>query len=192
VFIDAATGTVTIATPLAMLAVVFIAVAIVQQVVSVAATYLSESVGWTATNALRADLAAHCMRLDMPFHNQHTPGEFIERIDGDVSALANFFSAFIIQVFGNLILLAGVLILLAMADWRIGLMLFIFVIGSRCCCACAKSPRRCGWPSARPSPTTTAFWRSAWPAQRTSAAAARANTPSSAFTICCVWPSAPR
>jgi len=127
-FIDAATGVAPIATPLALLAVLFIAVAIVQQVVSVGATYLSESVGWTATNALRADVAAHCMRLDMPFHNQHTPGEFIERIDGDVSALANFFSAFIIQVFGNVILLAGVLVLLAMADWRIGLVLLIFVV----------------------------------------------------------------
>jgi ATP-binding cassette subfamily B protein len=127
-FIDAATGVAPITTPLAVLAVLFIAVALAQQVVSVGATYLSESVGWTATNALRADVAAHCMRLDMPFHNQHTPGEFIERIDGDVSALANFFSAFIIQVFGNVILLAGVLVLLAMADWRIGLVLLIFVV----------------------------------------------------------------
>jgi ATP-binding cassette subfamily B protein len=127
-FIDAATDVAPITTPLAVLAVLFIAVALAQQVVSVGATYLSENVSWTATNALRADLAAHCMRLDMPFHNQHTPGEFIERIDGDVSALANFFSAFIIQVFGNVILLAGVLVLLAMADWRIGLVLLIFVV----------------------------------------------------------------
>ena len=42
--------------------------------------YLGEHVGWTATNALRADLYQHCLKLDMSFHNQHAPGELIERI----------------------------------------------------------------------------------------------------------------
>ena len=37
----------------------------------------------------------------MGFHKDHTPGELIERIDGDVTALANFFSAFIIKVVGQ-------------------------------------------------------------------------------------------
>ena len=36
-----------------------------QQIVSVLATYVSENVGWTATNALRQDVASHCLRLDM-------------------------------------------------------------------------------------------------------------------------------
>ena len=39
----------------------FIGVALAQQVVSALATYLSERVGWSATNALRADLARHCL-----------------------------------------------------------------------------------------------------------------------------------
>jgi len=109
-------------------ALLFITVAIAQQVLSVSATYTSETVGWTATNALRTDLGAHCMGLDMSFHNARTPGEMIERIDGDVSALANFFSAFVVQVFGNLLLMAGVLILLARENVLIGLMLLVFVV----------------------------------------------------------------
>ena len=110
------------------LALIFISTAVAQQLVSVAATYTSESVAWTATNELRADLSEHCMRLDMPFHNAHTPGEMIERIDGDVSALASFFSQFIIQIIGNGLLLLGVLVLLLREEWRIGLMLTGFVI----------------------------------------------------------------
>ena len=50
----------------------------------------------------------------MGFHKAHTPGELIERIDGDVIALSNFFSAFIIKVVGNATLLLGILVLL----WR--------------------------------------------------------------------------
>ncbi len=66
-----------------------------------AVTYLGENVAWTATNALRAELAWHCLNLDMSFHNDHTPGEMIERIDGDVTELANFFSQFVVTLIGN-------------------------------------------------------------------------------------------
>ena len=104
----------------------FMGVALMQQIVSVWATYVSERVGWTATNALRADLAEHCLYLDMSFHNARTPGEMIERIDGDVTSLSSFFSQFVIQVFGNVVLLVGVLILLFREDWRIGLALGVF------------------------------------------------------------------
>ena len=81
------------------------------------------NVGWTATNALRADLASHCLLLDMSFHHQHTPGEMVERIDGDSNALGGFFSTFVVQVLGNAILLVGILVLLYREDWRAGLVL---------------------------------------------------------------------
>ena len=116
-------------------ALLFIGVALVQQVASVLATYVSENVAWTATNALRADLAEHCLCLDMSFHNAHTPGEMIERVDGDVTALSNFFSQFVIQVLGNALLLVGVLALLFREDWRVGLaltgfaLLALFILG---------------------------------------------------------------
>ena len=109
-------------------ALIFLVVALVQQVVSVLAAYVSENVAWTATNALRADLADHCLHLDMSFHNAHTPGEMIERIDGDVTTLSNFFSQFVIQVLGNGLLLVGILVLLFREDWRVGLGLSLFVL----------------------------------------------------------------
>lgn len=110
------------------LAALFIGVALLQQVVKIVATYFSERVGWTATNALRVDLAQHLITLDMGFHKRHTPGELIERVDGDVTALANFFSQFIIKILGNLLLLLGVLVVLLFQDWRAGLALTLFTI----------------------------------------------------------------
>ncbi|MGC9335784.1 MAG: ABC transporter ATP-binding protein [Anaerolineae bacterium] len=107
-------------------AALFLAVALVQQAVSVAAIYVSENVAWTATNALRADAAAHCLRLDLSFHNAHSPGEMIERLDGDVTALSNFFSQFVVQVLGNGLLLVGILVLLTREDWRVGLTVGLF------------------------------------------------------------------
>jgi ABC-type multidrug transport system fused ATPase/permease subunit len=98
----------------------FIGIALVTQLLSLGATFISEIVAWSATNDLRADLALHCLRLDMVFHKGRTPGELIERIDGDVTALANFFSQFVIRVLGNVILMFGVLIVLLIEDYRIG------------------------------------------------------------------------
>ena len=120
VYIDSATP----GRPLATLfgaAAVYLALVGLTMVVTVWATYTSEDVGWTATNALRADLALHCLTLDMSFHNARTPGELIERLDGDVTALANFFSEFVLRVAGNVLLLLGVLVLLAREDGRLGL-----------------------------------------------------------------------
>jgi len=106
----------------------FVGVALVNQVLSVTAMYTGENVGWTATNALCRDLTMHCLRLDMSFHKSHTPGEMIERLDGDVTALATFFSQFVIHVGGNVVLLVGVLIALSRADWRVGLAFAVFAL----------------------------------------------------------------
>jgi ATP-binding cassette subfamily B protein len=126
-FIDTATSGGPLAT-LINAALLFIGVAIVNQGLSILNTYLSETVAWTATNALRFDLARHCLNLDLSFHKTHPPGELIERIDGDVSALANFFSQFLIHVLGNLVLLLGVLVLLFREDWRVGAGLSLFAL----------------------------------------------------------------
>ncbi len=112
------------------LAVLFIAIALVTQVVTVAETTAATNIGLTATNRLRADLALHCLRLDLSFHNAHTPGELIERVDGDVGTLGNFFSRFIVHMIGNAILLAGVLLLLFRIDWRVGLAMTVFAIAA--------------------------------------------------------------
>ena len=109
-------------------ALLFIGIAVVQQVVSLLVTYVGESVGWSTTNELRADLAEHCLQLDMSFHNVRAPGEMIERIDGDVSALANFFTQFVIGILGSAVYLVGVLVLLFREDWRVGAALTGFAL----------------------------------------------------------------
>jgi len=113
---------------LTVMAVWFIGIALVQQIVAVGVTYLGENVAWIATNWLRYDLARHCLYLDMSFHNERTPGEMIERIDGDINALSNFFSQFTLQVLGNGILLLGVLVLLFREHLHVGAALTGFVV----------------------------------------------------------------
>ena len=112
------------------LAVAFMTIAVGYQVLAVLATWLAENVGWTATNSLRRDLADHLLHLDMDFHKTHTPGELVERVDGDVTALSNFFGQFVINVVGNLLLLVGIIVLLFRESIWVGLSMSLFAMGA--------------------------------------------------------------
>ncbi|MBX3015527.1 MAG: ABC transporter ATP-binding protein, partial [Caldilineaceae bacterium] len=118
------------AAALLQLALLFLGAAVLKYLLTLALTYWSEDVGWRATNALRADLTAHCLRLDLPFHHRYTPGMLIERIDGDVGQLSHFFSRLLLQFGGNFLLLLGILSVLTWEDWRLGVGFLLFLLGA--------------------------------------------------------------
>jgi ATP-binding cassette subfamily B protein len=115
---------------LTSIAELFLVVAVVQQATGVIANYRSKKIAWTATNDLRADLALHVLKLDVSFHEEHSPGELIERIDGDINEMADFFSSFVVQVLGNVLLLLGVLVVLTLLNLWLGLsVIAVSVVG---------------------------------------------------------------
>lgn len=126
-FIDQATTGAPIDT-LTWLALLFLVAALGAQLVTVGESYVAENVGLTATNQMRSDLTLHTLKLDPQFHGSHTPGELIERVDGDVATLSNFFSRFVVQMFANAVLLVAVLGLMFTIDWRVGLATSVFVV----------------------------------------------------------------
>ncbi|WMT39154.1 ABC transporter ATP-binding protein [Paenibacillus sp. D2_2] len=107
-FIDTAAGG-GVVSSLLLLAGAFLVVAVFNQLITVAVSYIGNDVAWRSTNKLRGDLLRHCLKLDMRFHNVKTPGEMIERVDGDVTGISNFFAMFIVQVIGSFVLLVGIL-----------------------------------------------------------------------------------
>ncbi|HLZ60220.1 MAG TPA: ABC transporter ATP-binding protein [Ktedonosporobacter sp.] len=124
-FIDSLQGDMS---SLVHIAILFIALVIIDQLVTAFANYMSEDISWRATNALRTDLALHCLNLDMSFHKAHTPGELIERVDGDIALLSQFFSRFVFSVLGRVLLLIGIVGLTFSVDWRVGLLLLAFTL----------------------------------------------------------------
>ena len=126
-FLDAVTGQAEASTYV-FYAGLYIVAAFALRGIRVGEDYLAGLVAWKATNALRVDLVRHCLSLDLSFHLVHTPGELIERIDGDVSVLNNFFSRFVIIIVTNALIVLGVVVILAEIDWRMGLL-----VGSYTC-----------------------------------------------------------
>ncbi|MBK6770047.1 MAG: ABC transporter ATP-binding protein [Ardenticatenales bacterium] len=110
------------------IAVAFLGAAVVNELLSAAVTWMGQDVRWRATNALRADLTRHALRLDLTFHGAQTPGKMIERLDGDVTELSNLMSDYALRAAGNVLTLVGVLVLLAREDGWLGLAFLGFVL----------------------------------------------------------------
>ena len=106
---------------LAGAAALFLATAVAGQGVMGLTIYLSQAISWSATNALRLDLTRHCLGLGISFHKEHSPGELVQRVDGDVSALGTFLSQFVINMLSSALLSASTIVLLFVEDWRVGL-----------------------------------------------------------------------
>lgn len=105
---------------LVVLALGYLALAVSGQLARMLTAWLASRLAWDGTNRLREHLAEHALELDMAYHGQRTPGEMIERVDGDVMALAQFTVAFLLDVVVSLLLLAGVLVMVLVVDLRIG------------------------------------------------------------------------
>jgi ATP-binding cassette, subfamily B, bacterial len=110
------------------MAVAYIIIAIVVQVTQIWATYVGENFAWDITNSVRTDLTKHCVHLDYQFHQAHSPGELIERVDGDVTTLATFLSTAFLVIASNMLLVPAVFIAMFITEWRIGFVLLLYAI----------------------------------------------------------------
>src|SRR5262245_1422965 len=88
----------------------------------------SAHVSWRAGNRLREQLAAHALRLEQAWHGRHSPGQLIERIDGDVEAMGRFFAGIAVHLVGNVILVLGMVVVAAVIDPLTGLVLALTAV----------------------------------------------------------------
>lgn len=113
---------------LTIAASIYIGISLLSHFTYLSALYFGIRIVWGATNRLRYDLTKHCINLDMTFHNKYKPGEMIERIDGDVIALSNFFSRFTFDLIGSVILIIGILTAFFIESWIFGVAFTGFTI----------------------------------------------------------------
>jgi ABC-type multidrug transport system fused ATPase/permease subunit len=115
---------------LTKLALLYLVVALVAEALQLVVVWGTVSVAWRAGNRLRERLADHALSLDLAWHGNHSAGVLIERIDGDIEALVKFVGTLVLDVFGNVVLVAGVLVVSVFIDWRAALVLTVFSAGA--------------------------------------------------------------
>lgn len=113
---------------LTFVAVGYLTLAVAGQAARTGTAWLASRLAWDGTNRLRERLAEHALGLDLAFHGRRTPGEMIERVDGDVVAIAEFAVAFLLDVVAGLLLLAGVLVVVLTVDPFVGAVLSAYCV----------------------------------------------------------------
>ncbi|TMR14667.1 ABC transporter ATP-binding protein [Nonomuraea turkmeniaca] len=126
-FVDDAIGGASIR-HLTLIALGYLVLAVAGQAARMVTAWLASRLAWDGTNRIRERLAGHALGLDMTFHGRHTPGELIERVDGDVVAVADFVVAFLLDVVAGVLLLSGVVVVVFGVDWRIGCVLLAYCL----------------------------------------------------------------
>src|SRR6185295_8106950 len=124
--VDRATsGTTT--SQLSRLAVLFLIVAVATQLINMAVAWMATITAWHTTNGIRIRLARHVLGLSHAFHRQHTPGELIQRVDGDVTSVSDFMGRVIPRAAGALFTMVGMIGVLIVVDWRLALGALVYV-----------------------------------------------------------------
>ena len=125
--VDDARGGAT-ASHLVRLAGLFLAIAVGAQLLTVAFTWFATVTAWHTTNDIRLNLAGHVLGLDHEFHRKHTPGELIQRVDGDVTSVSDFLGQVVPRALGALAMVFGMIIVLAVVDWRLAAGAALYVL----------------------------------------------------------------
>jgi len=105
----------------------YLAVAFLHQGANVAAAYQAADLAWLATNDLRRELSAHVMDLDLAFHRQTSPGELVSRVDGDLTAVSEFFTSFATRALIAVVTLIGMLTVVSFTYWPVGIGLAVYL-----------------------------------------------------------------
>lgn len=98
-------------------ALAFFAIFAVRAVSGVGQKILMSRVAEATVAKVQTDLTRHLMTLDTSFHNRHPPGYLIERVQGDVKAVADTWQAVITGAGRDVIALIALFSVAISVDW---------------------------------------------------------------------------
>ena len=113
---------------LVRVAALFIGVAVAGSALEVVRSHAGAVLAWHAMNALRHRLFRHAIDLGHSFFARSSPGNLLERIDGDVAKLGRLLSDLLPELAANLLMTAGIAVVLLFEDWRVGAAVAAFAV----------------------------------------------------------------
>jgi ABC-type multidrug transport system fused ATPase/permease subunit len=100
---------------------------LLQGAIDFARLYLGAYVGQRIIFGIRNDVFEHLSQLSFSFYDRTRTGDLMSRVTADVDALSQFFSRAVVIVVGNSLTLLGILGVLLVWDWRLGLLYLFFL-----------------------------------------------------------------
>lgn len=95
---------------LALVSLLYFGVLLLAFIINYARTVLMKWIGQRVMLDLRLEIFAHLQRLPLPFFDRNPVGRLMTRVTNDVQALNELFTSGLVAVFGDVFMLAGIII----------------------------------------------------------------------------------
>ena len=112
-------------TGLARMAMLFLALLLGGFVLEYLQTYVLQMTGQRIMHRLRMEVYGHLQRIDVRFYDRNPVGRLMTRVTTDVDALNDLFASGVISVFGDVLVLIGIMAAMLLMNWRLALVAFI-------------------------------------------------------------------
>ncbi len=112
---------------LSSVAGLFVLTLLVQYVVRYAMTYLMAWTSQRVVHDLRQALFTHVQRLPARFFDRAPVGRLMTRILNDVEAIGELFTSGVVSILGDVVTVAGVVVVMLALDWPLALVAFASV-----------------------------------------------------------------
>ena len=87
-------------------------------------TAVLQLTGQKILHTLRMQVYTHLQRLDLPFYDRNPIGRLMTRVTTDVDALNDMFASGIVTIFGDVLVLVGIMVAMLLMNWRLALVAF--------------------------------------------------------------------
>ena len=95
---------------------------LVQGAIDFVRLYLTAYTGQRIVFDIRNAVFGHLSRLSFSFYDRAQTGDLMSRVTSDVDVLNNFFGRAVVIVLGNILTLIGILAILIVWNWRLGVL----------------------------------------------------------------------
>ena len=109
---------------IALVAMIYLAARLLTFVVLYVQSYLMQMMGQKIMYDLRREVFGRFQRLPVAYFDKNPIGRLVTRVTTDVDALNELFTAGLVSIFGDVVLLAGIVWVLFWLDWRLALVTF--------------------------------------------------------------------
>ncbi len=106
------------------LALGFLAILLLESLLSFLEVYLLQSVGQRVMSDMRAELYRHVMHLPVSWFDRVPTGSAVTRLTSDIEVLGEMFSSGIITIIGDILLLIGIISVMLMMNLKLSLVTF--------------------------------------------------------------------
>lgn len=111
-------------TGLGSIALLFFATLVALYGLRVAQAYVTQLTGQRVIHDLRAALFAHLQALDARFFDRNPVGRLMTRVLNDVDAINELFTSGVVSIFGDVMMLTGVVVIMLGMSWKLALVAF--------------------------------------------------------------------